>query len=127
MLAQTRLDKWLWAARFFKTRTLAARAIDAGHVLLNGARAKPSKDVRIDDLLDIRHYTVRWVIRVRLVSELRQSAGIAQTRYAETEESLAARAQAVEFKRLYKEPAAGRKGRPGKRERRQLSRLGGSS
>jgi ribosome-associated heat shock protein Hsp15 len=122
--ARVRLDKWLWAARFFKTRSLAARAIAAGHVLLNGARAKPAKDVRIDDLVKIDLGGVSQTLRVRLVSEVRESAGIAQTRYAETDESRIARSEAQERRRLYREPALGMKGRPDKRARRQLSRLG---
>lgn len=118
----TRLDKWLWAARFFKTRSLAQQAIDAGRVSLNGVRAKPAKETHIDDVLDIVVGTSRWEVRVRRISDVRGPAGIAQTLYAETEESMLRRAAQREQARLAPEPARGR-GRPTKRDRRALSRV----
>jgi ribosome-associated heat shock protein Hsp15 len=121
--APVRLDKWLWAARFFKTRSLAARAVALGQVQLNGARTKPAREVRIDDLLQIELESSRRTVRVRGVLAARQPASIAQTLYAETEESLQARNKEQERKRLYREPALGQKGRPEKRVRRQLVRL----
>lgn len=120
----TRLDKWLWAARFFKTRSLAQQAIDAGRVTLNGTRAKPAKETRIDDVLEIVVGTTRWAVRVRRISDVRGPAGIAQTLYAETEDSMLARAAAREHARLYPEPAR-QGGRPTKRDRRTLARVAG--
>ena len=109
--APVRLDKWLWAARFFKTRSLAARAVALGQVQLNGARTKPAREVRIDDLLQIELESSRRTVRVRGVLAARQPASIAQTLYAETEESQQARNKEQERKRLYREPS-GRKGGP---------------
>ncbi len=122
---RVRLDKWLWAARFFKTRSLAIQAIEAGRVRWNGAPAKPAREVHIDDLLAIRIGDVHWEIRVRKLSDVRSSAGIAQTLYAETEASMVQRAAQVEQRRLYREPALSIKGRPTKHDRRSLDRLRG--
>jgi ribosome-associated heat shock protein Hsp15 len=102
----TRLDKWLWAARFFKTRALAQKAIEAGRVSINGVRAKAAKDTHIDDVLDIAIGANRWVVRVRRISDIRGPAGIAQT--------------------LYPEPAR-QAGRPTKRDRRALARVAGKA
>jgi len=122
---RVRLDKWLWAARFFKTRSLATQAIEAGRVRLKGDAAKPAKEVRLDDLLMIRNGDVVWEVRVRKLSDVRASAGIAQTLYAETEASMIARAKQAEARRLYREPADAIKGRPTKRDRRELDRVRG--
>lgn len=122
---RVRLDKWLWAARFFKTRSLATQAIEASRVRLNGEPAKPAKEVHIDDLLTIRTGEVVWEVRVRKLSDVRASAGIAQTLYAETEASMTARAAQAEARKLYREPADGIKGRPTKRDRRELERVRG--
>ena len=119
-----RLDKWLWAARFFRTRTLAAAAIEAGRVRIDGARVKPARPVRIDDLIRMTIGGFDWEVRVRRLSDVRASAGIAQTLYAETGASMAARAAAIERGRLEREPALQRKGRPSKRDRRQIESLG---
>jgi ribosome-associated heat shock protein Hsp15 len=108
LLASTRLDKWLWAARFFKTRSLAQDAIESGRVLLNSQRAKAAKEVRPDDLIDIRISHSAWTVRVRFISDVRASAGVAQTLYAETEQSMLAREAAREQQRLAPEPAARR-------------------
>ncbi len=125
LLASTRLDKWLWAARFFKTRSLAQQAIEAGRVLLNAQRVKPAKEVHQDDLVDIRISQSAWTVRVRFISDVRGPAGVAQTLYAETEASMLAREAAREQQRLAPEPAARRIGRPTKRERRALDRVRG--
>jgi len=122
---RVRLDKWLWAARFFKTRSLATQAIEAARVRLNGEAVKPAKEVRVDDLLAIRTGEVVWEVRVRKLSDVRASAGIAQTLYAETEASMTARAKQAEVRKLYREPSAAIKGRPTKRDRRDLQRLRG--
>lgn len=119
-----RLDKWLWAARFFRTRTLAAAAIEAGRVRIDGVRVKPAKPARVDDLIRIAIGGLEWEVRVRRLSDVRASAGIAQTLYAETEASLATRAAAIDRARLAREPALQRKGRPTKRDRRQIESLG---
>jgi ribosome-associated heat shock protein Hsp15 len=89
---EVRLDKWLWAARFFKTRGLATDAVLGGHVQLNGARVKPAKGVHTGDRLDIRIGTVTWAVEVVGLSEKRGPATVARTLYAETAESEAARA-----------------------------------
>ena len=122
--ARARLDKWLWAARFYKTRSLATRAVAAGQVRLNGARTKPAHDVKIDDMILLQLGVVNWEVRVRQISETRGSAGIAQTLYAETEQSMALRAAASEQRKLYGEPGA-RVGRPTKRDRRQIESVRG--
>ena len=111
-----RLDKWLWAARFFKTRTLAVEAIDGGRVSLNGDRAKPAKELKIGDLLAIRRPPFEHVVRVRGLSDKRGSATVAATLFEETEESRARRTViAAEIKSL---PQPRFKGRPTKKTRR---------
>ncbi len=122
-LAHTRLDKWLWAARFFKTRSLAQQAIEAGRVLLNQARVKPAKEVHLDDIVEVRVSTTVFTVRVRLISDVRGPAGVAQTLYAETEASMLTREAARERARLAPEPALKRHGRPTKRDRRELDRV----
>ena len=111
-----RLDKWLWAARFFKTRTLAVEAIEGGRVSLNGDRAKPAKELRIGDTLSIRRPPFEHVVRVRALSDKRGSAAVAAELFEETEESRARRAVlAAEMKSL---PQPRFKGRPTKKTRR---------
>ena len=87
-----RIDKWLWAARFYKTRALATEAVLGGHVHLNGARVKPAKEVRTGDTLVIRIGTIEWAVVVAGLAEKRGPASVARTLYDETPESLAARA-----------------------------------
>jgi ribosome-associated heat shock protein Hsp15 len=117
-----RLDKWLWAARFFKTRALAVEAIERHRVTVNDAPAKAARDVRIGDTLRLRLPAAPpREITVVALSSLRGPASVAQALYRETAESLAARAAWAEARRLAPEPAAGRtEGRPTKRERREL-------
>lgn len=119
---RTRIDKWLWAARFFKTRSLAAQAVDAGRVLVNGERVKPAKPVHPDDMLQIRTPVFTYTVRVVALSEKRGSAPIAATLYSETEESRAQREQAREAQRD-RHPGALVRGRPTKRDRRQMDRM----
>src|SRR3954452_21965462 len=95
-----RIDKWLWAARFFKTRSLATDAVLAGHVQVNGARVKPSKDVRTDDSVEVRVGTVQWSVVVTGVSDKRGPASVARTLYQETPESAAAREEQALARRL---------------------------
>ncbi len=122
-----RLDKWLWAARFFKTRSLAAEAADRERVRINDLPAKPAKELRVGDTLALRQDggLVRTVI-VRGLSAIRGPATVAQTLYEETAESLTARAEAAEARRLAPEPAATlTQGRPTKRDRRDIEQAGG--
>ena len=119
-----RLDKWLWAARFFKTRTLAAAAIDGGKVHWQGQRAKPAREVRVGDELDIDGGELRWTVIVRGLNAQRRPAPEAQLLYAETAASLERRAQALEQRKLAPPPGADRKGRPTKRDGRHIRRFG---
>jgi ribosome-associated heat shock protein Hsp15 len=117
-----RIDKWLWAARFFKTRTLATDAVDNGKVRLNGERIKPARNVKPGDTLDIDNGATEWQVIVRALSDVRGSATMAQTLYAETESSVAKRQKDAEQKRYFREPGSTLKGRPTKRDRRLLDR-----
>lgn len=118
-----RLDKWLWAARFFKTRSLATDAVDSGKVKLGGDKVKPARSVRIGDVLDIDNGSDRWEVDVMNLSETRGPAPVARNLYEETDASVARRAEVAEHRRLYREPGADIKGRPTKRDRRQLGKL----
>lgn len=115
-----RVDKWLWAARFFKTRSLAAEAVDGGKVHLNGARTKPARIVRAGDELTIRRGAYENVVVVRALSEHRGPAEQAQTLYDETEASKAAREALAAQLRLQRGAAFESEGRPSKKERRDL-------
>ena len=117
-----RIDKWLWAARFFKTRSLATDAVDSGKVRLNGDRVKPARGVKPGDRLDVDNGATEWEIVVRELSDVRRAASLAQALYLETEESLQRRAAAAEDRRYFREPGADLKGRPTKRDRRLISR-----
>ena len=120
---QVRIDRWLWAARFFKTRGLATEAVLGGHVQLNGARIKPAKDVRAGDRLEIRIGTVAWTVVVLALSDKRGPAAVARTLYEETPESATAReAQALQRK-LARPLGADLGGRPTKQDRRRLDAL----
>ncbi len=117
-----RIDKWLWAARFFKTRTLATVAVDGGKVRLNGDRIKPSRNVQVGDVLDIDNGATEWQVVVAGLSDVRSAAPIAQTLYRETEAGIAKRQKDTEQRKYFHEPGADIKGRPTKRDRRQLTR-----
>lgn len=117
-----RLDKWLWAARFFKTRTLAADAVDNGKVKIERERIKPARNVRYGDLIQIDNGSSVWEVRVRGMSDKRGSAEVAQKLYAETEDSIAKRQQDAEQRKFFKEPGITIKGRPTKRDRRLLDK-----
>lgn len=118
-----RLDKWLWAARFFKTRTLATDAIDSGKVKVNGDKVKPARNVHVGDLLDIDNGSDRWEVDVMNLSDVRAAAPIARNLYEETDASVQRRALVAENRRMFREPTADFKGRPTKRDRRQLGKL----
>jgi ribosome-associated heat shock protein Hsp15 len=119
-----RLDKWLWAARFFKTRTLATDAITGGKVQLNGARVKASREVKTDDRLEISNSETRWEITVKGLSDKRGPAPEARLLYEESEASISARETQRENRKLVIDPAADLHGRPTKRNRRQIRRFG---
>ena len=118
-----RADKWLWAARFFKTRSQASDAVDGGHVEINGERAKPSKPVKLGDELRIRLNQYTFVVHVRQLNERRGPAVEAQRMYEETEASRAERARLTEQRRLAPTPAYEEGGRPTKRDRRDIARV----
>lgn len=121
-----RIDKWLWAARFFKTRSLASDAVSGGKVKLNGAPTKPARDVKLGDRLDISNSETRWQVTILGLSEKRGPAPEARLLYEETAESIAAR-EAEQLRRKFtQEPAAEIHGRPTKRDRRALGRFSGS-
>lgn len=120
--ARVRLDKWLWAARFFKTRALACDEIDKGRVSVNGQAAKPARELKPGDEVALRQGVVQRVVVVLGLSAVRGPAPVAQALYAETPASIAAREAAAERRRLAPEPAATlQEGRPTKRDRRQLA------
>ncbi len=117
-----RLDKWLWAARFFKTRSLATDAVSGGKVKLNGAPTKPARDVKPGDRLDIANSETRWTVTVLALSDKRGPASEARLLYEETPESIAAREAEQMRRKFTQEPAADLHGRPTKRDRRQIDR-----
>ena len=118
-----RLDKWLWAARFYKTRGLASEAVLGGRVHLNGARAKPAKDVRVGDTVELSTGTVRRVVAITGVSDRRGPASAAASLYTETPESVRAREQAALERRAARPPGADLGARPTKLDRRRLDAL----
>lgn len=120
---RVRIDKWLWAARLFKTRSAAAQAIELGRVRVEGERIKPAREARIGERIEIQMADTRIDVTVRALSSLRGPAPAARTLYEETEESLVRRQRRVEARRLATEPAATIKGRPTKREGRALRRV----
>lgn len=123
--AKVRIDKWLWAARFFKTRTLAAQAIDGGKVDVNDERAKRSRHVQAGDLVSLRQGPVEWVVIVRGVAERRGSAEIARTLYEETADGKRRREVMQEQLRSMPTAFAYGQGKPGKQDRRALRKLKG--
>lgn len=120
-----RIDKWLWAARFFKTRSLASEAVDSGKVKLGGDKVKPARLLRLGDSLLVDNGSDCWEVSVRGLSEVRAAAPIARLLYEETAASVLARAAEAERRRLFREPGAELRGRPTKRDRRQLNRASG--
>ena len=115
-----RIDKWLWTARFFKTRSLATAAIHAGHIKLNGSTVKPARELRAGDTLEIAIGDVHWTIEVRGLNEQRRPASEAQNLYAETDESRSRRAAIKEMYKLAPTPGSDLRGRPTKKARRQI-------
>lgn len=121
-LESLRLDKWLWAARFYKTRAIAVEEIGKGRVTVNGQLAKASREVRVGDLIQLRQGPIDREVRVAGLSSFRGPAPVAQTLYDETPDSIAAREKAAEARRLAPEPASTiEQGRPTKQDRRRLA------
>lgn len=115
-----RIDKWLWSARFFKTRSVAAEAIRGGHVRINGQIVKPAREVRIGDTLEITVATILWIVHVLGLNEQRRPASEARELYAETPESMARRTAIKEVQRLAPSPGSTLRGRPTKKARRMI-------
>lgn len=119
-----RIDKWLWAARFFKTRSLAADAVETGRVRLDGQRIKPARVVKEGECFDIDNGSDRWEVVVKGLTDKRGPAPVARALYEETAESHARRARNAEARRLHPEPGSFIRGRPTKRDRRLIDRAG---
>jgi ribosome-associated heat shock protein Hsp15 len=120
-----RLDKWLWAARFYKTRSLAQQAIEAGRVRLAGERVKPSREVKPGDLLALRIQDLEWEVAVRRLSERRGPAAEARLLYEETQTGRTAREAQLAQRKLARAPTFDAGGRPTKQDRRALRKLRG--
>ena len=120
-----RIDKWLWAARFFKTRSLASRACELGRVQSNGQSVKPSRDVRVGDMLQVKNDSGEFQIEILALSEVRGPAPIAQTLYRETEASRALRLKVAEERKAMPRFETATEGKPSKRDRREIARLRG--
>src|SRR6185295_6324725 len=118
----TRIDKWLWAARFFKTRSQATAAVAGGKVEVNGDTAKPSKVVKVGDRIQLRLGPTQYRVTVTGIGERRGSAAVAQTLYEESPESLAERQKIAADRRFTSAPSYEEKGRPSKKDRRDLDR-----
>jgi len=126
-MTTVRIDKWLWAARFFKTRSLATRACELGRVEANGQNVKPSREVRVGDLLRVKNDSGEFQIEVLLLSEMRGPAPVAQTLYRETEASRELRLKLAEERKAMPRYETSTEGRPSKRDRREIARLRGRS
>lgn len=124
-IGSVRIDKWLWAARFFKTRSMAADAVDRGRVRIGGEPVKPARAVKSGDKIFIDNGSNRWEVVVLGLSDKRGPAPQAQALYQETEDSIEKRDNDQEARRLFPEPGSAIKGRPTKRDRRALTRAGG--
>jgi len=120
-----RIDKWLWAARFFKTRALASKACELGRIESNGQSVKPSREIRVGELLRVKNESGEFLIDVLALSEMRGPAVVAQTLYHETEASKQLRFKLAEERKAMPRVEALREGKPSKRDRRQIERLRG--
>ncbi len=120
-----RMDKWLWAARFFKTRALAARACELGRIDSNGQPAKAARDVRVGDLLGVKNEGGDFQVEVLILSEMRGPAAVARTLYSETQASQALRLKAAEERKAMPNFEGFREGKPSKRDRREIDRVRG--
>jgi ribosome-associated heat shock protein Hsp15 len=124
-MTHVRMDKWLWAARFFKTRSLAAHACELGRIESNGKKAKSSREVRVGDLLQVKNEGGDFQVEVLVLSEVRGPAAVAQTLYRETEASSDLRLRLAEERKAMPPFEALREGKPSKRDRREIDRLRG--
>jgi ribosome-associated heat shock protein Hsp15 len=120
-----RIDKWLWAARFFKTRAMASRACDLGRILSNGQPAKPAREVRVGDMLRVTNDGGEFQVEVLQLSEVRGPATVAQTLYRETEESREHRIKVAAERKAMKQFESLPEGRPSKRDRRRIIQFRG--
>ena len=125
IMTRVRMDKWLWAARFFKTRSLAARACELGRIESNGQQAKAAREVRLGDLLQVKNDGGDFQVEVLVLSEMRGPAAVAQTLYRETEASRELRLKWSEERKVMPHFEASPKGKPSKRDRREIDRLRG--
>jgi ribosome-associated heat shock protein Hsp15 len=123
LVPQVRIDKWLWAARFFKTRGLAAEAVNGGKIAVNGARAKPSRLIRPGDQLMIRRGACEWTVVVKRISMVRGPAAQAQALYQESDESVRRREAVIAQMKLARSPEFDLPGRPSKKHRRAMERF----
>lgn len=124
---RVRMDKWLWAARFFKARSLAARACELGRIECNGQTVKPSREVHVGDRLRVKNDSGDFQLEVLVVSDVRGPAAVAQTLFRETDASRELRQKVLEERRAFNQFAGVREGKPSKRDRRELARLRGRS
>src|SRR5512142_1247488 len=124
-MTSVRMDKWLWAARFFKTRALAARSCELGRIQCNGQPAKPAREVRIGDMLRVRNEGGDFEVEVLLVSEMRGPASVAQTLYRETDASRELRLKLAAERKAMKQFEQPPAGRPSKRDRRKIIQFRG--
>jgi ribosome-associated heat shock protein Hsp15 len=122
---RVRVDKWLWAARFFKTRSLAAQACELGRIESNGQTAKPAREVRVGDLLQVKNDGGDFQVEVLVLAEMRGPAAVAQTLYRETEASRELRLKLAEERKAMPRSEPWREGKPSKRDRREIDRLRG--
>jgi ribosome-associated heat shock protein Hsp15 len=125
MVTGVRMDKWLWAARFFKTRTIATRACELGRIEANGQLVKAAREVRVGDTLRIKNDSGEFQVEVLTLSEMRGPAPVAQTLYRETEASRELRLKLAEERKMMPRVEASREGKPSKRDRREIDRLRG--
>jgi len=124
-MTSVRMDKWLWAARFFKTRSLAARACALGRIAANGQPAKPAREVHVGDLLQVKNDGGDFLVEVLILRETRGPATVAQTLYRETEASRELRLKLAEERKAMPHFETSRRGKPSKRDRRQIARFRG--
>jgi ribosome-associated heat shock protein Hsp15 len=120
-----RMDKWLWAARFFKTRSLAAKACDLGRIASNGQAAKSAREVRVGDLLQVKNDSGDFQVEVLVLSDTRGPAAVAQTLYRETPASRELRLKLAEERKAMPHDESFRQGKPSKRDRREIHRFRG--
>src|SRR5579863_3008520 len=124
-MSRVRMDKWLWAARFFKTRSLAARACELGRIEANAQQAKASREVKVGDLVHVKNDSGEFQVEVLVLGEIRGPAAVARTLYHETQASLELRLKLAEERKAMPHFEVSREGKPSKRDRREIARLRG--